>query len=52
MPLSLIWKGIEYMALKANILKIKGTDSGHFFAFALILSTMDADQLGDFTDFL
>ena len=37
--------------LKANILKIKGTDLGTFFAFAQILSTMDADQLGDFTDF-
>ena len=39
---SLIWKGIEYIALKANILKT-------FFDFAKIPSTMDAYQFGDFT---
>ena len=36
--------------LKANILKIKGTELRRFFAFAEIPSTMDADQLGDFTE--
>ena len=36
--------------LKANILKIKRTEVRRFFAFAEILSTMDADQLGDFTE--
>ena len=48
--LSLIWKGIEYMALKVNILKIDRTQIRVFPAFAGILSTMDADQLGDFTE--
>ena len=36
--------------LKANILKINGTEIRAFFAFAKILSTMDADQLGDFKE--
>ena len=45
-----IWKVKEYMALKANILKIKRTEIRAFFAFAEIRSTMDADQLGDFTE--
>ena len=45
-----IWKVKEYMALKANILKIKRTDIRAFSAFAEIRSTMDADQLGDFTE--
>ena len=45
-----IWKVKEYMALKANIQKIIGTDIRAFFAFAEILSTMDADQLGDFRE--
>ena len=49
-PVSTRWEGIEYMALKANILKIKRTEVRRFFAFAEILSTMDADQLGDFTE--
>ena len=42
-----IWKLKEYMALKANIQKSIRTDIRAFFAFAEILSTMDADQLGD-----
>ena len=46
----LLGEGIEYMALKANILKIKRTEVRRFFAFAKILSTMNADQLGDFTE--
>ena len=45
-----IWKVKEYMALKANIQKISRTDIRAFFAFAEILSTMDADQLGDFRE--
>ena len=36
--------------LKANILKINRTEIRTFFAFAKILSTMDADQLGDFKE--
>ena len=36
--------------LKANILKIKRTELRRFFAFAEILSAMDADQLGDFIE--
>ena len=36
--------------LKANILKINRAEIRAFFAFAEILSTMDADQLGDFTE--
>ena len=45
-----IGKVKEYMALKANIQKITRTDIRAFFAFAEILSTMDADQLGDFRE--
>ena len=45
-----IWKVKEYMALKANIQKIIRTDIRAIFAFAEILSTMDADQLGDFRE--
>ena len=48
---SLIRKGIEYMALKANILKINGAIFETFLAFAGILSAMAAYQLGDFTGF-
>ena len=36
--------------LKANILKINRTEIRTFFAFAKILPTMDADQLGDFKE--
>ena len=36
--------------LKANILKIKRTEVRRFLAFAEIPSTMNADQLGDFTE--
>ena len=43
-------KVIKYMALKANISKIRGVEIRRFFAFAEIRSTMDADQLGDFTE--
>ena len=45
-----VGEGIEYMALKANILKIKRTEIRAFFAFAEIRSTMGADQQGDFTE--
>ena len=53
----LVWQGAACIRernriydLKANILKIKRTEVRRFFAFAEILSTMDADQLGDFTE--
>ena len=53
----LVWQGAACIRernriydLKANILKIKRTELRRFFAFAEILSAMDADQLGDFIE--